>query len=499
MSYYLIGIGGTGARCMESFIHLNTAGLLNDGQKKVELVYVDADVSCGNLTRTQQTAALYQKARKVGFGETGIFQNEFNEVGFWTPVEDGCDTMDDIFHHTSLINKDATHSLGLLYDSLYTEQERTTDLAKGFRGHPSIGAAVMTEKMDPSEKPWKTLLPKIDADPEAKIFLFASVFGGTGAAGFPTIARLLYDQLHKDENEKCIARISGALVLPYFQFPPADEESAREMQAKVDEFMLNTKSALEYYDHSDEIRATFTSIYLVGDNDLTEVKNFSLGSGTQKNEASFIEIYAALAAIDFFNKTEYQPGLTVPMVARSDENQNAVEWEDLPGQSVRGTFKKRFGTLIRFLYSYQHGVLPSLEECSSDEKAKRKVAWYKDLVEKQGKIDVYQNPEIMQEFQALGDYANRFFTWLGEIISNPKRNIKLVNPQICNTDNLIKHEFPLTLEEIVFPMPTGRKNMGYKKFWQLLCGEAKHADKNVDLSGKEYLMQAVYNICNDVK
>ena len=39
MSYYLIGIGGTGARCMESFIHLNSAGLLNDGNKKVELVY----------------------------------------------------------------------------------------------------------------------------------------------------------------------------------------------------------------------------------------------------------------------------------------------------------------------------------------------------------------------------------------------------------------------------------------------------------------------------
>lgn len=51
MSYYLIGIGGTGARCMESFIHLNGAGLLKDNQA-VNLLYVDADVSCGNLTRT---------------------------------------------------------------------------------------------------------------------------------------------------------------------------------------------------------------------------------------------------------------------------------------------------------------------------------------------------------------------------------------------------------------------------------------------------------------
>ena len=498
MSYYLIGIGGTGARCMESFIHLNSAGLLKDGNKKVELVYVDADVSCGNLTRTQQTAALYKKARQIGFGDTGLFQNEFEEMGFWTPVKEDCDTMDDIFHYTSLVNKESTHSLGLLYDSLYTEEERTTDLAKGFRGHPSIGAAVMTEKMDSNEEPWKSLLPKINADPEAKIFLFASVFGGTGAAGFPTIANLLYDELKKDGNGQCIARIAGALVLPYFQFPPADEDSAQEMQAKVDEFMLNTKSALEYYNRSEKIRSTFTSIYLVGDNDLTEVKKFSLGSGTQKNEAHFIEMYAALAAVDFFNKDEYQSGLTVPMVARSDENNDKIEWKDLPGQSIRGKLRNRLGTMARVLYAYQHGVMPSLQECSSDEKAKRKVAWYKDLVEKQGKIDVYQNPEIMQEFQALSDYADRFFTWLGEIISNPKRDVGLINPQACNTENLITQQFPLALEEIVIPAPDSRK-YDYKKFWQELCGAAKHADKNGSLSGKEYLMQAVYNICKDVK
>ena len=41
MSYYLIGIGGTGARCMEAFVHLTGAGLLKDNQP-IKLVYVDA-------------------------------------------------------------------------------------------------------------------------------------------------------------------------------------------------------------------------------------------------------------------------------------------------------------------------------------------------------------------------------------------------------------------------------------------------------------------------
>lgn len=55
MSYYMIGIGGTGAKCLEAFIHLCGAGLLKDSQP-VKIVYVDADVSCGNLQRTQKAA-----------------------------------------------------------------------------------------------------------------------------------------------------------------------------------------------------------------------------------------------------------------------------------------------------------------------------------------------------------------------------------------------------------------------------------------------------------
>jgi hypothetical protein len=105
MSYYLIGIGGTGARCMESFIHLNGAGLLKDNQA-VNLLYVDADVSCGNLTRTQQTVELYAKVKKLRFGNKGIFKNDIISTGFWCPVEEGSNTLDDVFQTSSLVNKE---------------------------------------------------------------------------------------------------------------------------------------------------------------------------------------------------------------------------------------------------------------------------------------------------------------------------------------------------------------------------------------------------------
>ena len=89
MSYYLIGIGGTGAKCLEAFVHLCGAGLLGEEQP-VKVVFVDADVSCGNLQRTQKAVNLYNKARSIGFGDSGLFKNSLETYEPWTPVPTDC-------------------------------------------------------------------------------------------------------------------------------------------------------------------------------------------------------------------------------------------------------------------------------------------------------------------------------------------------------------------------------------------------------------------------
>lgn len=191
MSYYLIGIGGTGAKCLEAFVNLSGAGLLKDSQP-VKMIFVDADVSCGNLQRTQKTVDLYTKAKKIGFSDIGLFKNTIEAFDPWTPVPENCSDLDDVFSRVSLINKKDNKALGLLYDALFTEQERTTPLDKGFRGHPAIGAAVMSQAMETQQtEQWQKIEQEINNDKDAKVFLFASVFGGTGAAGFPTIAKIL--------------------------------------------------------------------------------------------------------------------------------------------------------------------------------------------------------------------------------------------------------------------------------------------------------------------
>ena len=496
MSYYIIGIGGTGAKCLESFTHLCSAGLLKDTQP-VKMVFVDADVSCGNLTRTQETVKRYNEAKKIGFGKSGLFKNSIDAFEPWTPVPAGCSNMDDVFQRTSLINKNETKPLGYLYDSLFTEQERTTALDKGFRGHPAIGAAVMSQAIDvEAMEPWKTLIQQINIDKDPRVFFFASVFGGTGAAGFPTIAKLIHQVVKKNPDGTSIAKFGGALLLPYFQFPSAPTEEEGELQAKVSEFMLNTKSALDYYDKSGLVGSVFNSIYLLGDCDLTEVKEFSLGSNTQKNAANFVEIYAALAAFDFFKKENFDT-VSTPMISRGDnspDSKDKVTWEDLPNACANGDLRAKLGNFIKFLYVYKNCVFKNLEKCAMNQSAQKTVAWYKDLVENAGKIDLYHDKKVMDEFKDLGIYADNFFSWFNDIINNPKRKIELINKQACSS-NVLDKLFTLDAYQIVLPVTNRKDRLTGVEFWKKLCDYSSENHITSD-SGAEILMSAVYEICS---
>lgn len=488
MSYYVFGIGGTGARCMEAFVHLCAAGLLKDNLP-VYLMNIDADVACGNLVKTQQTVKLYEQAKTVGFGKTGMFKNDIEYPELWNPVEDKAQTLDDVFQST-LLSSEKSKALGFLYESLFTKQERTTDLAKGFRGHPSIGAAVINKNMDTQSDSWRNLIAKMKNDPNARIFIFASVFGGTGAAGFPTIAK----RLKKEIGNISGAYIGGALVLPYFEFQAPNSAQSNEMQAKMDEFMLNTKAALDYYDKSGIMGNVFKSVYMVGDSEFKLVKNFSLGSGTQKNEANYVEVYAALAAFDFFNKdskTLDKFEYNTPMIGRSMDENNVVTWEDFPSYDGEHALKEKLAPFITTLYVYKQSVFSALDKIYHNPKVQKQHTWYKELVKKGG-IDVYKEPQLFEnQFSSLKKYADAFFEWINEIISNPKRKIILINERACKGESLQN----LDAYQVVLPIIERSDKLTETSFFQLLCNEVD-STKAKNGTGADVLMETIYNICN---
>ena len=65
------------------------------------------------------------------------------------------------------------------------------------------------------------------------IFLSSSIFGGTGAAGFPSIARVIRRMAEQEGLSQNI-QIGGCLMLPIFLFKPPEEE----------EVLLDTQTVL---------------------------------------------------------------------------------------------------------------------------------------------------------------------------------------------------------------------------------------------------------------
>jgi hypothetical protein len=57
MSDYVISIGGSGAKCVEAILHMSAAGLMPEGELNV--IFVDPDISNGNLQRAQNILQLY--------------------------------------------------------------------------------------------------------------------------------------------------------------------------------------------------------------------------------------------------------------------------------------------------------------------------------------------------------------------------------------------------------------------------------------------------------
>ena len=207
MGYYFISIGGSGARVLESLAHLLTAGLLPNKEKDGHLyaMSIDPDTGNGNLIRTTTLLTCLNGFKNVKVGEGTpllktplILANPF----VWSPTDLNT-TLDKIISYQNYSDK----PIGKLYEALYTRKERNEILDEGFRGRPSIGAAVMGMKATAQvtqDSAWSHLIDAVRSDVKtngsAQILLSGSVFGGTGAAGLPNIARPPLDIHHTLEE-----------------------------------------------------------------------------------------------------------------------------------------------------------------------------------------------------------------------------------------------------------------------------------------------------------
>ena len=326
MSFYVVGIGGTGAKCVEAIIQLTSVGLIPTN--KLRILFIDADETNGNLQRSQTSLSLYQKCYQLLQGkhqECPWMTTNIESYGVWSPfTKNNADRkLGSFFAYDTL--KQTSPSLANLFDVLYTENERKVSLEVGFRGRPAIGLSIMTqinlERLE--EEPWRSFINEIEnnasSGSNAKVLLCGSIFGGTGASGLPTVGRLIANKLEKDGVRDRV-KIGCIFALPYFNFPKGNGNE--QVYASSDLFLLNTEAALRYYR---EQAQQFDTKYLIGNQSMEKLGEFSVGKDTQVNRPHFVEFYASLAARHFFCD---HPQKGVHVMSRAQAG--ILTWDDIP-------------------------------------------------------------------------------------------------------------------------------------------------------------------------
>ena len=354
-----LALGGSGARALEPLLHLCALGL---GPGQLRVLLVDPDQGNAAITRVGRVLDQYRAARERladAGGAGGFFRTEvvdaLPESRVWSPIADDGYMPDTRFQagvDRQVMDADAPE-LGVLFDMLNSRRVREMDLAMGFRGVPSVGTVFMHRLR--GEAFFAQLLSQYHAAAGSTVFFAAgSVFGGTGAAALPVVGRALRDGVQQAAGASAIpgaarTRLGAALLLPYFTLPtpggaPADGGPRPENAL----FAHNAAGALpSYLDR--ERDPGYGAYYLVGDSLPREQTRNELGGYAQANAAHYVELFAALAALDFTARGgERDDGL--PVYRATGVGSDEPGWGDLPvGRGTRRALKGALVALHTFL------------------------------------------------------------------------------------------------------------------------------------------------------
>ena len=290
---YVFGIGGTGSRVLRAATLLLAAGVECKADTMVPII-IDPDAAAGDLERTVDLMKKYGEVRsklnfdikkKNKFFKTGIQQTMAN---FRLPLSNTEDVSFDGYMGVS----DMSRANKALVNMLFSQKNLASNMKIGFKGNPNVGSVVLNQ-FDDSEAFLNFTNEFTEQD---KIFIVSSIFGGTGASGFPLLLKTLRTS-EAIANKKYVhdAHIGAITVLPYFQVKQ-DESS----QIDSATFVSKTKSALAYYDRAISKNNAIDTLYYIADDIRTTYENCE-GGANQKNNAHFIELMSAFALIDFAN------------------------------------------------------------------------------------------------------------------------------------------------------------------------------------------------------
>jgi len=346
---FVIGVGGTGAKAVRAFTHLCAMGL---GPKTVDIFLIDLDTNNGDLQLTQNTIEAYLKVKEK-LGEDNNSSYFRSDINFLTPEPWSPLTFLDMSNNTlgGYLNYLATIKKYRSFEKLlFSTDELNVPLSSGCKAHPNIGSFLIAPIFQDMKfiDPLKKTLQKQNSG----IFVFNSIFGGTGAAGGPVIIKgideLFIDQEQSAEKTTMEGKfnrrpIGGSIFMPYFIIPESKDEDEL-LKIKSETFDYNAAGALPFY--KDSVPANL--IYILGDRYKFILDEYASGSTGQRNPAHMLEFFSALFALDFcrqkFDLTKKFPPkfYTISFGRNTDKEEkddSGIYFEDLPDLTFENDVK----------------------------------------------------------------------------------------------------------------------------------------------------------------
>lgn len=304
---FVFCIGGTGIRVMKSITMLMASGMSTNGYTVVPIIldpHLDLDEKKNLYSLIESYKTVYNRSINNGTSTLnhldGFFSSEMVTLGELnnqvndTQQATGSKEMFGSFINASGLGVDDLSNN--LIKTLFSSKNLRSPLSVGFKGNPNVGTVVLGEMIEGADwfKAFKTHCEKDD-----RVFIISSIFGGTGASGYPLIEK----KIRGSEDAPTVKNVlMGAVtVLPYYGLT---DSSISNSDIDSANFYTKTKAALAYYE--DNVRSNY--LYYIGEKSLRQV--YENDEKKQDDKANFIELVAATSLFDFLRrerpeKTQY--------------------------------------------------------------------------------------------------------------------------------------------------------------------------------------------------
>jgi hypothetical protein len=370
---FILGIGGTGMRCLEAFVHLCAMGMLDN--KEIHILALDTDLDNGNYDRLKSLITEgYLKVKGVNNKKHFALKDTFFSANIKLYKFSPDYSKEDTGRFDRLVSLiDEPKEVRDFANLMFTESVQNFDLKHGYRTQTHIGSLLMyhalrkeAENINSDISRFLKILVDATSIGNPRVFVMGSVFGGTGASSIPIVPKALNDIASRTMEGKNLSNafFGSILLTNYFTFDSASK-SDKEIQkviADAKNFAINSQAALMYYEDDSTVKTTYKHFYILGtdDNNFRPIekqdKNIT-GGFSQRNDSHYIELVAASAAYDFFTAKDVKlddNGVT-RYFFRSVDKDGVLDFKDFIDTSEE-EFRKKWTlfTALSFLVNLEN-------------------------------------------------------------------------------------------------------------------------------------------------